>query len=57
MLGCDGDRCLAATEHEAEIEWVTGHRLGSGHGWGSRRTVTHKTKSMFGAFGLFIEWL
>ena len=35
VLGCDGDGCLAATEHEAGIEWVTGHRLGSGSGHGS----------------------
>ena len=35
--GCNGDGCLAATEHEAGIEWVTGHRLGSGHGYGSGR--------------------
>ena len=34
-LGCDGDGCLAATEHEAGIERVTGCRLGSGHGYGS----------------------
>ena len=37
VLGCDGDGCLAATEHEAGIEWVTGHRLGSGSGYGSGR--------------------
>ena len=29
------DGCLAMTEHEAGIEQVTGHRLGSGHGYGS----------------------
>ena len=34
-LDCNGDGCLAATEHEAGIEWVTGHRLGSGCGYGS----------------------
>ena len=33
----DGSRDghLATTEHEAGIEWVTGHRLGSGRGYGS----------------------
>ena len=36
-LGCNGDGCLAATEHEAGIEQVTGHRLGSGHRYGSGR--------------------
>ena len=35
VLGCDRDGHLAATEHEAGIEWVTGHRLGSGCGYGS----------------------
>ena len=35
VLGCDGDGCLAATEHKAGIERVTGLRLGSGHGCGS----------------------
>ena len=34
-LGCDGDGHLAVMEHEAGIEWVTGHRLGSGCGYGS----------------------
>ena len=34
-LGCNGDGHLAVTEHEAGIEWVTEHRLGSGHGYGS----------------------
>ena len=29
------DGRLAMTEHEAGIEWVTGHRLGSGRGYGS----------------------
>ena len=29
------DGCLATMEHEAGIEWVTGHRLGSGCGYGS----------------------
>ena len=36
-LGCDGDGHLAATEHEAGIEWVTRHRLGSGRDYGSGR--------------------
>ena len=27
-LGCDRDGCLAVTEHEAGIEWVTGHTVG-----------------------------
>ena len=31
------DGRLATTEHEAGIEWVTGNRLGSGHGYGSGR--------------------
>ena len=35
VLGCNGDGCLAMMEHEAGIEWVTGHRLESGHGYGS----------------------
>ena len=35
VLGCDGDGCLAAMEHEAGIEWVTGHRLESGCRYGS----------------------
>ena len=34
-LGCNGDGRLAVMEHEAEIEQVTGHRLGSGCGYGS----------------------
>ena len=34
-LDHNGDECLAMTEHEAGIEWVTGHRLGSGRGYGS----------------------
>ena len=34
-LGCNGDGRLAVTEHEAGIERVTGHRLKSGHGYGS----------------------
>ena len=36
-LGCDGDGRLAAMEHEAGIEQVAGHRLGSGCGYGSGR--------------------
>ena len=36
-LDRDGDGRLATMEHEAGIEWVTGHRLGSGHGHGSGR--------------------
>ena len=32
-LGHNGDGHLAAMEHEAGIEQVTGHRLGSGRGW------------------------
>ena len=32
VLGCNRDGRLAVTEHEAGIEWVTGHRLGSGCG-------------------------
>ena len=35
MFGCDRDGCLVAMEHEARIEQVTGHRLGSRHGYGS----------------------
>ena len=35
MLGCDGNGCLAVTEHEAGIGQVPGIRLGSGHGFGS----------------------
>ena len=34
-LGCNRDGCLAAMEHEAGIEWISGHRLGSGCGCGS----------------------
>ena len=34
-LDCNGDGRLAMTEHEAGIERVTGHRLGSGHAYGS----------------------
>ena len=30
-LGYDGDGHMAVMEHEAGIEWVTGHRLESGH--------------------------
>ena len=36
-LDCNGDGCLAVTEHKARIEQVTGHRLGSGRGYGSGR--------------------
>ena len=36
-LDHDRDGRLAMTEHKAGIEWVTGHRLGSGHGYGSGR--------------------
>ena len=36
-LGCDGDGRLAVMEHEAGIEQVIGHRLRSGHGYGSGR--------------------
>ena len=32
VLDCNGDGRLAMTEHEAGIEWVTGHGLKSGHG-------------------------
>ena len=35
VLDCNGDGHLATMEHEAGIEWVTGHRLGSGCGYGS----------------------
>ena len=35
VLGYDGDGCLAAMEHEAGIERVTGKRLESGHRYGS----------------------
>ena len=35
VLGCNGDGCLAVTEHEAGIEWVARHKLGSGHRYGS----------------------
>ena len=34
-LDCNGDGRLAMMEHETGIERVTGHRLGSGHGYGS----------------------
>ena len=37
VLGCDRDEHLAVMEHEPGIEWVTGHRLGSGHGYESGR--------------------
>ena len=37
VLDCNGDGHLATMEHEAGIEWVTGHRLGSGCGYGSGR--------------------
>ena len=30
VLGCDRDGHLAATEHKAGIEWVTGYRLDLG---------------------------
>ena len=33
-LDHNGDGYLAMMEHEAGIEQVTGHRLGSGHGLG-----------------------
>ena len=36
-LGYDGDGHLAATEHKAGIERVTGPRLESGCGYGSGR--------------------
>ena len=36
-LNHDGDGGLATTKHEAGIEQVTGHRLGSGDGHGSGR--------------------
>ena len=36
-LDGSGDGCLTTMEHEAGIEQVTGHRLGSGHGHGSGR--------------------
>ena len=36
-LDCNRDGHLAMPEHEAGIEWVTGHRLGSGRGYGSGR--------------------
>ena len=35
MLDRNGDGRLAMMEHEAGIEWVTGHGLKSGHGYGS----------------------
>ena len=34
-LDHNGDGRLATTGHEAGIEQVTGHRLKSGHGYGS----------------------
>ena len=34
-LSYDGDGHLAVTGHKGGIEWVTGHRLGSGCGYGS----------------------
>ena len=34
-LDHNGDGCLVVTEHEAGIERVIGHRLKSGHGYGS----------------------
>ena len=34
-LDRNGDGHLATMEHEAGIEQVTGHRLGSGRGYGS----------------------
>ena len=34
-LDCNGDGRLAMMEHEAGIEWITGHRLESGRGYGS----------------------
>ena len=34
-LDGSGDGHLATMEHEAGIEWVTGHRLGSLCGYGS----------------------
>jgi hypothetical protein len=38
-----------------ELSRVTAHQLA--HPDGADSTVTHKTESMFGAFGLFIEYL
>ena len=35
VLGYDRDGHLAATEHKAGIEWVTGQRLESGRRYGS----------------------
>ena len=35
VLSCNRDGRLAATEHEAGIEWVSGHRLWSGRRYGS----------------------
>ena len=35
VLDRDRDGCLATMEHEAGIEWVIGHRLKSGCGYGS----------------------
>ena len=34
-LDRNGDGCLAMMEHKVGIEWVTGHRLESGCGYGS----------------------
>ena len=34
-LDCSRDGRLVTMEHEAGIEQVTGHRLGSGRGYGS----------------------
>ena len=34
VLDCNGDGHFAMMEHKAGIEWVTGHRLGSGRGLG-----------------------
>ena len=36
-LDRNGDGHLATMEHEAGIEWVTGHGLKSGRGYGSGR--------------------
>ena len=35
VLDHNGDGHLAMMEHEAGIEWVTGHGLESGRGYGS----------------------
>ena len=35
VLDRNGDGHLTMMEHEAGIEWVSGHRLGSGRGYGS----------------------